>query len=207
MSKDKSSTVVGTLEVVGLLENLCINTPADLVRALPNLLVPTFPSSITNVLFSVGQPTETQRDSVWVKQNTGGQVLGLFIYTGGKWVAILSIEQPIWVPTVTADGAMTVTLTNQDCEYNATVNYLKIDGSLEFTLGGTVSPTIFFTLPTGFTAAKFRTCAIHIEDGSGVAGYSFNSSPGVIGVRKYDNSNWTLGTLRTINFSGSIPLL
>lgn len=208
MSRDNTRDIVGRLELIGLLDALCIESVPDLLAQLPELFRPVFSREITNVIFSTTEPNITNRDTLWVKQNNAGSVIGLYTYSGGKWTALVNTEKKPWIPDVSSIGGMVVALTAHDTIYNEASGYLKVDGILTFTLSGTPSSSIYFTLPEGYTNDMFQTMSVMADDGGVVGAFAFPDTPtDKIIVRKYGSMDWTLGTGRIIRFSGSIPLV
>lgn len=114
-----------------------------------------------------------------------------------------------WTPTFSASGTLTYSSTTI---YFA--RYRRVGNSVEFNLSVTgttgvssASDTIYFTLPIApknlgsqSTEGSFTA---RVTDSSAVSGYAFyDESTVAIGVRKYDDSNWALGSGRLLHVSG-----
>ena len=87
------------LSLVGLPDDLCFEgTFAEALKAaLENVRV-LVPSSITNVVVSSQQPTDSQRDFVWFRLNNAGNFVGIYIYAGGDWQQVSPApNQLFWI--------------------------------------------------------------------------------------------------------------
>lgn len=87
----KTDVVQGALKLKGLLEEYCIKSAAELVKAIPDLFTVEIPASVTNVVISSQQPGDDQRQSLWVRQNTNGGFIGIYVYSAGNWQVIFPL--------------------------------------------------------------------------------------------------------------------
>ena len=108
-----------------------------------------------------------------------------------------------WQPTYSGSSSLTYTsVTEASKEYKVTGDRVYIILSAGGTTGGTTSTTIGATMPFTNNTDNFRFPAFAGDSSvGGGAGYSLASN--VLNVRKYDASNWGLGTGRyiAVNFS------
>jgi len=73
------------------------------------------------------------------------------------------------------------------------------------TTGGSASNELTATLPFTINSSYIlnnSTCACHVQDSTRMAGYTYLNGA-TINVRKYDTSNFGLGTSRDIYVNGS----
>jgi hypothetical protein len=167
-----------------------------------------------------------------VNYNTGDNIVnvGRFAATlsagaGHTWTVptftnVNLIQEPIyetrnliWSPTYTASGSMTFTsVTNDLIHYKISYNHTYIALRAFGTTGGVANVAIILTLPIG-AGVNFGpgtiACTRVLDGGSsGTSGFTTDIGPvNQVGVRKYDNSNWGLGTGRYIMISGSYSII
>lgn len=72
----------------GIIEDQCIESIAQLLEALPDLLGVEIPSGITNVVVSNIQPSDNQTTSVWFRLSNAGSFMGIYVFANGIWNAI-----------------------------------------------------------------------------------------------------------------------
>ena len=116
----------------------------------------------------------------------------------------LGREWTSWTPTFSASNPMTWTSVTV-----SEAKYLQIGKTVFFriraggTTGGTASNQLQFTLPTNQTSSESISIASgFVGDGSSSAAFSVYVNASTIGIRKYDSSNYGLGTSRLIGVSG-----
>lgn len=109
-----------------------------------------------------------------------------------------------WTPTVTASGSMTIPSLSVDyAEYKIVGDTLYFQVRCTFTTGGTASNSVNFTLPKPTkTSGNNVGGGCHVLDSNTLGGLWVTSSTTTVVVRKYDNSNWGLGTGRQIRVQG-----
>jgi hypothetical protein len=78
----------GTVKLDGFLEGCCFTSWDDFVKKLPSLLAIEIPSNVTNVTIGNTQPTDDERDNLWIRKDNSGSFLGMFIYSQGTWQQI-----------------------------------------------------------------------------------------------------------------------
>lgn len=80
-----SSVVDIPLKVINLPDLLCVNSLVDFLQQLPNFLVGAAPTSITNVVVGNTQPLDSQRDTIWFRQDNAGNFIGIYVFSSGTW--------------------------------------------------------------------------------------------------------------------------
>jgi len=112
-----------------------------------------------------------------------------------------------WVPTLTASGSMTVASEAIDhARYVQLGKLIIFTIEANFTLGGTPSTDVNFTLPVTAASRQMNMSASVIDGGISIGGFAFTGSG--LGftaavVRRYDTANWSTGTLRYIRVAGT----
>lgn len=98
MSVEQSNDIPIPLKTIGLLDNICVTSITELIQLLPQLLIGSAPSTITNVVVGPNQPTSAQRDAVWFRTNNVPQFLGIYMFLEGEWTIVYPYENPVlWV--------------------------------------------------------------------------------------------------------------
>lgn len=85
MNEIITDNVRGALKVNGSLDRQYFTSWREFIEALPNLLSVEIPSSITNVVVSAGEPGDDDGDKLWVRKDSAGGFLGLYLFQRGKW--------------------------------------------------------------------------------------------------------------------------
>ena len=80
-----TDVVRGVLKLEGLLDEKCFTSWQEFVSAIPSLFAVELPNNITNVTVGATQPSDSERDHLWVKKDGSGSFVGLFIYAQGDW--------------------------------------------------------------------------------------------------------------------------
>lgn len=73
------------LKLEGLPDTICFTTFAEMFKLLAKHSIVEIPSSISNVIVSNVQPSDTERSSLWFRTTNGGDVIGLYLYSSGTW--------------------------------------------------------------------------------------------------------------------------
>lgn len=89
--------IPGAIKVQGVLEELCVDSVADLVRVLPKYLTVEVPDSISNVVISSQQPGAEQKQSLWVRLSNSGDFLGLYVYAVGEWRQVTPVPSQLFL--------------------------------------------------------------------------------------------------------------
>jgi hypothetical protein len=84
-----NDALVGSLKLTGLPELACVKDINDLVRWIADHTVVDFPGGIEQGV-TVGpiQPTDPAATGIWVKTDSSGAFIGLYVFSGGSWVQI-----------------------------------------------------------------------------------------------------------------------
>ncbi len=127
-------------------------------------------------------------------------------WSGSAWVDYLPGTEN-WTPSYGAAGSMTYTSVTTDY-----AKYFKFGKWIIFrikatgTTGGTASNYVTFSLPTAPATAAIAQFSAMIFDtslsGDVSLGHAFNLTGSTVGVFNFNNSNWGLGTGRSIYVSG-----
>lgn len=92
-----SNTIVGSVKVLNLPETACYETFAEFVKDLAKYLVVEIAAGdISNVIISTQQPGEGDTGKLWVRRTGSGQVIGLYVFVEGKWVALFPPEHGVF---------------------------------------------------------------------------------------------------------------
>lgn len=111
-----------------------------------------------------------------------------------------------WTPTYSASGSMTYTsVTTHFAYFRIIGNTCEIHLRASGTTGGTVSKSLFTTLPVN-NIDDFGTLAGYTRDTAAMAGMVLYNDSNRIIMGKYDDSNYGLGTERQIVASGSYKI-
>ncbi len=89
---DPGNLVRGNLVVQNLPDLFCFQDARQLIEMLPSLLGVQIPDSITNVIVSNTQPTDSQTASVWIRLSNSGGFLGIYVFSQGQWRPILPVN-------------------------------------------------------------------------------------------------------------------
>lgn len=87
MSND-SITVRGALKINNIPELACFTTFVDLLKALPDYFSVEVPKTITNVVVSNAQPSDSELGNLWVRTDNAGVIIGLYVFSSGAWVQV-----------------------------------------------------------------------------------------------------------------------
>lgn len=88
--------VSAPIGIINLPDNLCVSSLKDFLVQLPQWIVALIPTSITNVVVGNVQPLDSQRDSLWLRQNNSGIFIGFYVFSGGTWVQIFPMPNQIF---------------------------------------------------------------------------------------------------------------
>jgi len=88
--------VYGELQAIGIPDTYCFESAQQYYDSIAKNFRPVFSRSITNVIISNIQPTESQRTSLWVRLSNGGQYIGEYIFTGVAWKQISPVPNGLF---------------------------------------------------------------------------------------------------------------
>lgn len=80
-----TDVIRGTISLDGFLDGRCFKSWDEFVKALPSMLTVEIPADSTNVSVGNVQPTDDQRDNLWVRKDNSGSFIGLYVYSQGAW--------------------------------------------------------------------------------------------------------------------------
>jgi len=126
------------------------------------------------------------------------------------------IQRPIfetrrlnWTSALSCSGSMTYSDTSTPvASYKVSGSSMFLDLATNGTTGGSASTDIIATMPFSTVLTNNEsTVSSHCCDGAGVRRSSYTYISGnILNTRKYDQSNFGLGTYRGVFISGVIPL-
>lgn len=147
-----SDVIRGAIKLDGLLDTRCFQSWEDFVKALPQLLAVEIPTSITNVTVGNLQPSEDERDHLWMRKDASGSFVGIYLYGQGAWRKIFPVDGAVtWVAgdSRTPPEGYTVIDTGDPHIDSDTVTHLK-QFYREVTIGGATFYRYYATRYTGF---------------------------------------------------------
>lgn len=81
------------LVLKNILDTYCIESIEQLIEKLPDLLGVEIPaSSLTNVVVSNIQPSDSQTTDVWFRLSNSGSFLGIYVFADGVWNVIYPVN-------------------------------------------------------------------------------------------------------------------
>lgn len=86
----------GILKLDNFMEGKCFTSWADFIAAMPSMFSVEVPTDVTNVKLGTDQPSDSERDNLWIKINGAGSFVGIFIYAQGTWQQIYPVPQEIF---------------------------------------------------------------------------------------------------------------
>ena len=93
-----SNVILGNLVLKSLPDLSCYQTLPEFVQALTTILGVEIPASnVSNVVVSNEQPNDSQTTALWVRVNNAGTFVGLYVYSGAKWVPIYPINDTVHI--------------------------------------------------------------------------------------------------------------
>lgn len=91
-----TDVIRGALKLDNFLEGKCFESWDDFVKAIPNMFTIEVPGSITNVTVGNEQPTDDERDNLWIRKDTSGSFMGLYLYAQGAWQQIYPLPHQLF---------------------------------------------------------------------------------------------------------------
>lgn len=88
--------VYGYLEAIGTPDTYCFESAQQYYESIAKNFRPAFSRTITNVVISNVQPTEEERQSLWIRMSNGGQYIGEYIFSGTSWKQITPVPQGLF---------------------------------------------------------------------------------------------------------------
>lgn len=86
--------VKGALKLNQLPERQCFTSWLEFVQSLPDLLSVEVPAFLGGVIASQSEPSEDQRNALWLRLSSNGAVLGLYAFQKGSWEIIQPDQDP-----------------------------------------------------------------------------------------------------------------
>lgn len=81
------------IKVLGLPQTFCFTgTTANIIQQIADALVAEAgDGDFSNVVVGNSEPTNPQTTALWIRQDNSGTFVGLYVYSGGTWLAIYPI--------------------------------------------------------------------------------------------------------------------
>jgi hypothetical protein len=115
---------------------------------------------------------------------------------GGGWAT--------WTPSYSAAGSMTYTsVTTNVAQYQRHGNQVNFMVNSTGTTGGTASNEIIISIPVSLAGGTSVMPAYLVIGGSILSGLSYHATATTIAIRRYDNTNYSLGPNLTASVTGS----
>lgn len=80
-----TDVIQGVLKLNNFMEGKCFTCWSDFVAAIPSMFSVEVPNNITNVTVSATEPTDSERDHLWVKIDPSGSPIGFFTFSQSAW--------------------------------------------------------------------------------------------------------------------------
>lgn len=92
------SVIKGAVTLVNLPDVTCFETYLEMLQSLVTYLGIEIPvDDISNVVISNQQPGIADINKLWVRRANSGQMLGIYVFTNGKWIALTpAANQVFW---------------------------------------------------------------------------------------------------------------
>lgn len=72
---------------------------AETLKAIPTYIAPILPNGLSNVVVSSSEPTNSQVTKLWVRYDTSGNFIGLYVFTAGQWrLAVQPSPENFFIP-------------------------------------------------------------------------------------------------------------
>jgi hypothetical protein len=91
-----TETIRGVLKLDNFMEGKCFTSWSDFVQAMPSMFSVEVPNDITNVTLGIQQPSDSERDHLWIRTDNSGAFSGLYIYSQGAWQIIYPVPKQLF---------------------------------------------------------------------------------------------------------------
>lgn len=82
---NNTDVIRGALKLDSFLEDKCFTNWESFILSIPTMFSVEVPAGITNVNVGNSQPTDDERDNLWVRKDNSGSFLGFYVYSQGAW--------------------------------------------------------------------------------------------------------------------------
>lgn len=79
------NVVTGAVKLLNSFDITCYESWPQAVQGLVENLGLVIPGSVTNVIVSNQQPSNSQTNYIWFRQNSAGEFVGIYLYSDGQW--------------------------------------------------------------------------------------------------------------------------
>src|SRR5688572_3521784 len=91
------SSIIGAVKIKGVPEEACFTDFTDLLNQLGNYLVVDIPNqSFSNIVISVAQPGQADKDKIWARIGSNGNFLGFYVYANNVWNQVFPTPNQIF---------------------------------------------------------------------------------------------------------------
>lgn len=91
------TSIKGAIKVNGVPAAACFNNFAELLNSLGTYLTVEIPNqTFSNVVISVSQPGQADRDKIWWRISNSGSFVGLYFFSNGNWEQVIPAPQQIF---------------------------------------------------------------------------------------------------------------
>lgn len=87
----ENDLIRGAVKLDTFIEDKCFTSWKEFIAALPGMLTVEIPASITNVNVGNQQPSDSERDNLWIRKDNAGSFLGIYLYASGSWKKIYPV--------------------------------------------------------------------------------------------------------------------
>jgi len=94
-----SDVIKGAIKLNQLPDRLKYSSWIEFIKDLPNLLSVEVPTSVSGVIVGSSYPTETDRDKVWYRRDSAGNLIGTYAFQAGSWRPLYQLApgQILWL--------------------------------------------------------------------------------------------------------------
>lgn len=91
------SSIKGVIKVQGVPDSACFVNFTELLRSLGTYLIVEIPNqTFSNIVISVAQPGQADRDKIWWRLANNGTFVGIFFYSNGVWSQVFPAPNGIF---------------------------------------------------------------------------------------------------------------
>lgn len=91
------TVIKGVIKVNGVPTEACFDNFSQLLNSLGTYLtVEIGNESFSNIVISVAQPGQADRDKIWWRISNAGSFVGMFFFSNGEWIQVIPAPQQIF---------------------------------------------------------------------------------------------------------------
>lgn len=88
--------LTGAVKIKNMPELECFSSFEELLQGLAKNMTLVLPGTITNVVLSNQQPSDSDRNAVWIRQTNAGGFAGIYLFNSNSWKQIFPVPQGIF---------------------------------------------------------------------------------------------------------------